>query len=499
MASTAAPANGKIAAVSQTSRMFDRPLIMRPQPIIRILHGYFPARTVLLALSELLIMFAALIAATYVRFRQESTLLLFYENGWVRIAIVCVVCLLCLHYYDLYGSVILASGRAVFIRQVQVVGTTCIILAVVYYLYPSIQIRTGLFVPAVLFMGACLVGWRKLFSLVNSSPALADRTALLGAGPLALSLAKEINNRPELGFRFIGFVANDDESLPGLNGFSHLGDPEEIGDIVAGERIDRLIVAMGNRRGKLPVEQLLELKARGLLVEDGSEFYERLIGKIPLESLRPSQLVFGPGFFVTGALLFYKRVSSILLSLICLIPALPLMGLTALAIWFDSGAPVLFRQKRVGKGGEVFTLYKFRSMRIQGNGNANGNGKIQPAQDGDERCTRVGRWIRRLRIDELPQLYNVLRGDMHFVGPRPFMVEEEEQLSRQIPFYKYRWITKPGATGWAQIHRPYCATLEDNQDKLSYDLFYIKHMSVGLDLLILFQTVKILLWRRGAR
>jgi exopolysaccharide biosynthesis polyprenyl glycosylphosphotransferase len=488
MASTAQHANEKIASVSQSSRT-NRPFIMRPQPIIRILHGYFPARTVLLALSELLMMFAALIAATYARYGQESTLLLFYESGWVRIAIVCAVCLLCLYYYELYDSVVLASGREVFIRQVQVVGTACIILAVLYYLRPSIQIRSSLFVPAVLFMGACLVGWRRLFSLVNSSPSLGVKTALLGAGPLALSLAKEL----------VGLLADADEASSGWTKFLRMGDPDEVLEIVAGERIDRLIVAMGNRRGKLPIEQLLELKAQGVIVEDGSDFYETLAGKIPLESLRPSQLVFGPGFFVNGSLLFYKRVSSILISLICLIPALPLMGLTALAIWFDSGAPILFRQKRVGKAGKIFTLYKFRSMRTEGNGNANGNGKVQPALEDDKRITRVGRWIRRLRIDELPQLYNVLRGDMHFVGPRPFMVEEEEELARQIPFYKYRWVTKPGVTGWAQIHRPYCATLEDNQDKLSYDLFYIKHMSVGLDLLILFKTVKILLWRRGAR
>ncbi len=499
MASTAQHANEKFVSMSQASSMTSRSFIMRPQPIIRILHGYFPARTVLLALSELFMMFAALIAVTYVRYGQESTLLLFYENGWVRIAIVCVVCLFCLYYYELYDSVVLGSGREVFIRQVQVVGTTCIILAVIYYLRPSIQIRTGLFVPAVLFMGACLIGWRRLFSLVNSSPVLAERTALLGAGPLALSLAKELNNRPELGFRLVGVLADADEALSGLNKFRRIGAPDEVLEIVAGERVDRLIVAMGNRRGKLPIEQLLELKAQGVVVEDGSDFYETLAGKILLESLRPSQLVFGPGFFVNGTLLFYKRVSSILISLICLIPALPLMGLTAMAIWFDSGAPILFRQKRVGKGGKIFTLYKFRSMRTQGNGNANGNGKVQPAQEDDKRVTRVGRWIRRLRIDELPQLYNVLRGDMHFVGPRPFMLEEEEELARQIPFYKYRWVTKPGVTGWAQIHRPYCATLEDNQDKLSYDLFYIKHMSVGLDLLILFKTVKILIWRRGAR
>jgi sugar transferase (PEP-CTERM system associated) len=443
-------------------------------------------------------MFSALVAATYVRFRADSTLMLFYENGWERIAIVCLVSLLCLYYYDLYDSTALASSREVFVRLTQVVGTACIILAVLYYLYPSIQIRTSLFVPAVLFMGVCLIGWRKVFSVVNYSLGLVERIALLGAGPLALSLATEINNRPELGFQLIGFLGNDGEAAV-LSGFRRIGATEEMREVIADEQIDRLIVTMSDRRRKLPIEQLLELKVRGVLVEDGVAFYQTLTGKVPLEQLRVSELVFGPGFFAPGGLLLYKRISSLLISLICLIPALPLMGLIALAIWFDSGKPILFRQRRVGKDGKVFILYKFRSMKIEGNGNAGGNGKIQPAQEMDGRFTRVGRWIRRLRVDELPQLYNILRGDMHFVGPRPFMLEEEEELARQIPLYKYRWAVTPGATGWAQIHRPYCATLEDNKEKLSYDLFYIKNMSVGLDLLILFQTVKILLWRRGAR
>jgi sugar transferase (PEP-CTERM system associated) len=482
------------------SAAINRPPLMRLQHIVRIFHAYFPVRTVVLAFSELILMYSALIAATYARFRADGTLLLFYEKGWERIGIVCLVCLLCIYYYDLYHSTILASGREVFLRLVQVVGTACIILAVLYYLYPSIQIRSGLFMPAVLLMGACLVGWRKLFSVVNGSASLAQRTALLGAGPLALSLANEINSRPELGFRLIGFLADDDaKSSVALQGVHRIGDAQKISAVVASEQIDRLIVTMGDQRGKLPVEQLLELKAQGVLVEDGSAFYETLTGKMPLESLRLSELVFGPGFFTSGGQLLYKRISSLLISLICLIPALPLMGLIAMAIWFDSGKPILFRQRRVGKGGKIFTLYKFRSMKIQGNSNANGNGKVQPAQEMDERFTRVGRWIRRLRVDELPQLYNILRGDMHFVGPRPFMLEEEEALAEQIPLYKYRWMVKPGATGWAQIHRPYCATLEDNKDKLSYDLFYIRNMSIGLDLLILFQTVKILLWRRGAR
>jgi exopolysaccharide biosynthesis polyprenyl glycosylphosphotransferase len=472
---------------------------MRPQPVIRLFHTYFPSRTLLLAASELILMFSALTAATYLRFRAESALVLFYEDGWERIAVVCIVCLLCLYYYDLYDSIILASTREVFTRLVQVVGTTFIILAVLYYLYPPIQIRINLFVPAVIFIGACLVGLRKLFSAVNHSDRLAERTVLLGGGPLALSLAEEIKNHPELGFRLIGFVGDDQESMPVLSGFRRIGGPENIAQVVAAEQIDRVIVTMSDRRGKLAVESLLELKALGVLVQEGSTFYETLTGKVPLESLRLGELVFGPGFFASTGLRLYKRASSLLLSLICLILALPAMGLVTLAIWLDCGPPILFRQKRVGKDGRIFTLYKFRSMKIEGNSNANGNGKIQPAQEMDGRFTRIGRWIRRLRLDELPQLYNIVRGDMDFVGPRPFMLEEEEELVRQIPLYKYRWTVEPGATGWAQIHRPYCVTLEDNKEKLSYDLFYIKNMSVGLDLLILFQTLKILLWRRGAR
>jgi sugar transferase (PEP-CTERM system associated) len=487
------------AGAISSSAVINRPPIMRLQPVVRILHAYFPARTVLLALSELILMYAALIAATYVRFRADGTLLLFYENGWQRIGIVCLVCLLCLYYYDLYHSTILASAREVFIRIVQVVGTACIILAVLYYLYPSIQIRSSLFMPAVLLMGACLVAWRRLFAVINYSDSLAERTALLGAGPLALSLANEINSRPELGFRLIGVLSEGAKPAAALKGVDCIGDTQEIQDVIAAERIDRLIVTMGDQRGKLPVEQLLALKARGVLVQDGPAFYETLTGKVALESLRLSELLFGPGFFAPGGLLLYKRISSVVISLICLIPALPVMGLVGLAIWLDSGRPILFRQRRVGKGGRIFTLYKFRSMKVHGNGNANGNGKIQPAQEMDERFTRVGRWIRRLRVDELPQLYNILRGDMHFVGPRPFMLEEEVALAEQIPLYKYRWTVKPGATGWAQIHRAYCATLEDNKDKLSYDLFYIKNMSIGLDLLIIFQTVKTLILGRGAR
>lgn len=467
--------------------------------MVRILNAYFPTRTLLLGVSEALVAYFALVGVIYLRFGTDSTLILFYEDGWIRLAIVCLICVICLYYYDLYDSLILTSTREVVTRLVQVIGTTCIILAVLYFLYPSIQLRTTLFVPGVLLMGACLGLWRRLFSLLNRFPGLTEKAVVLGEGPLAVPMAKEIEQRPELGVRLVGYVGRGPDSPTALNGLRRVGGIEDLTEIVESHQVRRVIVTMNDRRGKLPVEKLLELKTRGVVIEDGSAFYETITGKVPLESLRLSQLLFSPGFCVSRHLLVYKRITSLLFSLACLVIASPVMGLVALAIWLDSGRPILFRQKRVGKDGKIFTLYKFRSMKVNGNDHVGNNGKPHPAQVDDERCTRVGRWIRRMRVDELPQLYNIVLGDMYFVGPRPFMLEEEEELALRIPFYNQRWTVRPGATGWAQIHRPYCATLEDNREKLSYDLFYIKNMSIGLDLLIIFQTIKILLLGRGAR
>jgi sugar transferase (PEP-CTERM system associated) len=466
------------------------------ETMVRLFHAYFPARTLLLGATETIVAYLALLAITYARLGSESSLFILYENGWTRIALVCLICVICLYYFDLYDSLVLTNTREVVTRLVQVLGTTCIILAVIYYLYPSIQIGTSLFVPGVLFMGFCLVLWRKMFAVLNRSSRLAERTVVLGDGPLALPLAKELESRPELGFHLVGFVGQPPTSPGGLNGMKRLGNLDDLGSIIQRAEVDRVVVTMSDRRGKLPIDQLLHLKTRGVLIEDGAAFYETITGRVPIDSLRVSHLLFSPGFRVSRPLLAYKRLFSFFLSLVSLIMTLPFMAGIALAIWWDSGRPILFRQRRVGKDGKVFILYKFRSMRNQ----TNGNGKPpEPAKENDLRFTRVGGWLRRTRLDELPQLYNILKGDMSFVGPRPFMLEEEEELAREIPFYKQRWAVKPGATGWAQIHRPYCVTLDDNREKLSYDLFYIKNISVGLDLLIIFQTVRTLIWRRGAR
>jgi exopolysaccharide biosynthesis polyprenyl glycosylphosphotransferase len=266
-------------------------------------------------------------------------------------------------------------------------------------------------------------------------------------------------------------------------------------NLVKVHRPNRIIVAFGERRGKLPVEALLQLKSSGIRVQEGSEVFESVTGRVPLESLHLSWLLFSPGFRVSSPLLIYKRISSFILSAIGLVLSLPVMVLIALAIRLDSPGPVIFRQKRVGGAGKVFTLYKFRTM-VDG---ADQNGNHYPAELTDKRFTRVGRLLRRTHLDELPQFFNILRGDMHVVGPRPFVPDQEQECIEKIPYYRQRWVIKPGATGWAQVNRGYNATIEDNKEKLAYDLFYIKNISIGLDLLILLQTIKILLLGRGGR
>ena len=306
----------------------------------------------------------------------------------------------------------------------------------------------------------------------------------------------ELRSRSELGLRVIGHIQNTVRRPDNCN--LHAGEQDasdELFSSIEGYKPDRIIVAMDDRRGKLPVESLLRLKSRGVSIQDGPELYEAVTGKISIGSLRLGWLLFSPGFRVARTLVMYKRVCSIVFSLICLILALPLMSLIALAIYLDSGGPAIFQQKRVGQNGRVFTLYKFRSM-ING---ADRDDRHPPAAKMDRRFTRIGRILRRTRMDELPQLLNILRGDMHFVGPRPFVPSQEQECLEQIPFYRQRWVVKPGATGWAQVNRGYNVTIEDNKDKLAYDLFYIKNISVGLDLLILLKTIKIVLLGRGGQ
>jgi len=460
--------------------------------LVRVFNIYFPVRTLLLLAGEAIIIPASFLLAALIRLGGDSVLFLAYEQGSYKIALACGVFIICMYYYDLYESYALCDPREITNRLILVLGTGCMVMALVYYVFPSVRLSLMVFIPAMVLFGLSLALWRKMFLALNRSERLSERALILGAGPLAGALNQEIVKRREWGIQVVGYVSQPSESQSDIPGCRYLGDAEDLAAIVKRQRIEEIIVAMGERRGSLPVELLLDLKTRGVIVRDGVDVYEAMTGIIPLDSLRLSWLLFSPGFQLPRGRRMLKRLLSLVLSLVGLVLTLPLMILTAIAVRLDSKGPILFRQERVGQDGKVFKLNKFRSMKAASDPD-------KPAEADDARFTRVGKWIRRTRLDELPQLFNILAGDMYFVGPRPFVPSQEQELVEKIPFYRQRWTVKPGATGWAQIHRGYCATLEDNIEKLSYDLFYIKNMSVGLDLLIIFDTLKTLLLGRGGR
>jgi exopolysaccharide biosynthesis polyprenyl glycosylphosphotransferase len=460
--------------------------------MIRFFNAYFPTRTVLLGASEAVLTTAAFVLAIIAAMGPfNAQMFIGYEQGGDRIALVVCVFIMCMYYFDLYDSTVLRSQREVFTRLIQVFGAVCIILSLVYSLFPAMRLQQNVFGAGALAAASVTVLWRRLFSLVSTWPLFMERVLVLGDGVLAQDLLKEIHDRRELGIQVVAHISEDQDwsswQRPGMPAFA-----AEIDRVTRVLRVRRIIVSMKERRGRLPVESLLALKKRGVMIQDGSELYQIITGKISLDSLLPSMLVFSPGFQVSRLFLLYKRTFSLVFSAVALLLTFPLMLLLAVVIRLDSTGPVIFRQRRIGKDGKIFTLYKFRSMYEGVDGG-------RPAAKDDARCTRVGRWLRASRIDELPQLWNIFRGDMHLVGPRPFVPEQESKLAEEIPFYSLRWSVRPGATGWAQVNRGYCSTLAENAEKLAYDLFYIKNLSVGLDLLVIFKTFKILLLGRGAR
>jgi len=273
-----------------------------------------------------------------------------------------------------------------------------------------------------------------------------------------------------------------------------IGDYSQIFSICQEREVDRIIVALDERRGKFPLEQLLFCRLKGIRIDDGVAFTEELTGKLSLENIHPSSLIFSEGFKRSSIFKSLKRALDIIVSLLSLMLFAPLILIISLAIRMDSKGPVFYRQERVGEDEKKFNLLKFRSMNVD----AEENGPVWAKVD-DERVTRVGQIIRKLRFDEIPQMFNVLKGEMSFIGPRPERPFFVDSLKNEIPFYSERHVVKPGITGWAQISYQYGASKEDALEKLKYDLYYIKHMSLILDLMILYETIKIVFWSKGAR
>jgi exopolysaccharide biosynthesis polyprenyl glycosylphosphotransferase len=459
--------------------------------VTRRLNPGFPIRSVLLGLSEAFLATLALLSSMIAYLGPlNARLALTYDKAEARVALVVILFVLCMYYFDLYNLSVLRNSLKILTNLIQCAGAFLIVIACIYWLFPGARLQQQIVLVGT---GSAAIGalcWRQLFRHVSHWPAFQDRVLILGEGQLGNELAQILQNRPELGYRVVYQLAKEPdtktvETLPKENG-------SELRRVVEFYDVRRIVVTMDERRGRLPVDVLLDLKKHGVVVQDGSELYENITGKVYLQSLRPSMLLFSPAFEVSAFSMFSQRLLSLLISIIALLVAAPVMMLIAVAIKIDSPGPVIFRQKRVGLHGKLFTLYKFRSMRDGADG-------IRPAEERDERFTRLGLWLRSSRLDELPQLWNIVRSDMHLVGPRPFVPEQEDYLRAKLPFYQLRWSVPPGATGWAQVSRGYCSTLEDNADKLACDLFYIKHFSLSLDLLVLLKTAKTLVLGRGAQ
>ena len=466
--------------------------------MIRLLSAHFPSRTVFLGVSEAMLVSFAFLFATEVRLgTDEASLMFSYEQGILKIAVVLIASLVCMYYFDLYNSSILTNRREAVARLIQVLGTECILLALVYYVYPPLELGRGIFLIGFALMAVLLFLWRRLFARLNVLPQFAQRTLILGDGPLAEPLVYEFGSRPELGVNVVSHLAAIPEVDSQSRDYESSSSPslDDLAQSVKSFRVNRVVVAMGERRGKMPVGTLLSLKSGGVLVQDGTDVYEAVTGKIPIESLRLGWLLFSPGFHVSQFLLLYKRFAALIASTIGLLLSFPLLPVVALLIKVTSPGPVLYRQKRVGRNGIVFECYKFRTMRAD----AEADSGPTWAGDDDPRITPVGKFLRKSRIDEIPQLWNVLRGDMYLVGPRPERPEFVEWLNREIPHYNLRQSVRPGITGWAQTRYRYGSSIEDAKEKLRYDLFYVKNMSPGLDLLIFLETIKIILWGRGAK
>jgi sugar transferase (PEP-CTERM system associated) len=459
-------------------------------------------RRVLVRLLALLVFESALIVgavalAAWLRLGPNAWLVLVVEHGLYKASFIAVTCQFCLYYADLYDPRVIRARRELFVRTVQALGATSFLLAASYYWAPALVIGRGVFLIAAFLVIGVVIGWRLAFEWFVSRVAPRDRLLLVGTSPGSVELARELHEmRSQNGVEIVGFV-DPDASRLGMPLFNPgvIGTIEDIPAIVRARHVDRVVVSLSEARGTLPMEKLLEMKLTGVAFAHLASVYEEYTGKIAVENLRPSWFIFSDGFRRTRWLPLIKRTMDLGLATVALVVAAPAMLLVALVVRLSSKGPVLFHQARVGRDGRVFTVHKFRSM------HENAEAVTGPvwARADDHRVTPLGRLLRRTRLDELPQLWNVLKGDMSFVGPRPERPEFVRQLAKEIPYYHQRHVVRPGLTGWAQVRYTYGASVEDALMKLQYDLFYIKNMSLSLDLFIIFSTLKTVLLQRGAQ
>ncbi len=453
---------------------------------------YYPFRRILFFLGEGALIFTAILLMQVFFIGWDGVFVL-EDLSFVRTAVVTTVFSLSLYFFDLYDLDVYSSITATATRMTQAFGFGCIILSGIYYLFPLSVIPTKIFLFGYVLVCVVLALWRFFYILSLKKRFFAEPVVVLGTGKLAGSIANEVMDHLDSGYEIVAFVGRERPAFP-VDGISVYDNAENLREICREHDSDIIVVAMDDRRGAMPVDRLIECKLDGVRVLDGVGFYEQLTGKIIVERVNPDWIIFAEGFSVGRLLNVLKRIGDIIFSCLGLVMASPIMLISAIIIKLESPGPVFYCQERVGLRGHTFHIIKFRSMRQD----AEKNGAVW-AMENDNRVTRFGGFARKVRIDELPQLWNVLRGEMSFVGPRPERPVFVDMLAKKIPYYSLRHNIKPGVTGWAQICYPYGASEEDALHKLEYDLYYLKNISITMDMGIVFQTIKTVLFRKGGR
>ena len=457
-------------------------------------------RSILLVAGETFLLMLAVVISSAVIGGDDAWELLTDNTAIPRVLLIVVVCQLSLHYTDLYDLRTIESKRDLAVKLTRAIGATSLILGIAYWLFPLLVVEQGVFLLSAALAMLFVMGWRSAFQVITEHVSPRERLLLVGTSAAAIVLARELHERRhELGVNIVGFVDPDPARVgapvinPGV-----VGTIDDIPGLTSRMNVDRVVVSLSDERGKLPMDRLLDVRLRsGVLFDHLASVYEEYTGKIALENLRPSWLVFSTGFRKTRLLMFTKRAFDIIASVCGLILASPLMLLSAIMLKLESPRdPILYHQERVGLNGEPFIIHKFRSMKSDAEAKT---GPVWSAGDSDPRITRIGRFMRKTRLDEIPQLWNVLRGDMSLIGPRPERPAFVEKLTQQIPFYGQRHVVKPGVTGWAQVRYSYGASVEDAIEKMQYDLYYVKHMSLMFDVMIALETIKTVVLRRGAK
>lgn len=465
--------------------------------MLRLFRVFVPTSVVALLFSEAILIYSCYLVSTFLLQDVDAGMFFFVDEfGWLRIGFVVFCIMFGVYFHDLYTKFRIHS-RLLLVQQLSLIlGIAFFTQALlVYAKRPTWTVPRTVMFPGSAMALVVIPLWRILYERVAVRGLGRERILFLGESSLVKEISEHLGEHPELGFRVIGYLKNQAEPEVGALTIPLLGELGDIEAIVKNFKPDRIVVGMSERRQRLPVDELLKLRFSGIHIEDALTTYETTFGRICTRQLRPSQLIFSAELGPRQKSVFIQSMYSLTFAVVGTILTLPLMLLTAALVKLSSPGPILFKQNRIGLNGAPFVVFKFRSMFADAEA---GTGAVWASKD-DPRVTPIGKWLRRLRLDELPQFFNVLRGEMSIVGPRPERPEFVELLLKSIPYYPQRLCVKPGITGWAQINHKYGDTVEDTITKLEYDLYYIKNLAPTLDAYIMFQTLKTMLLSRGAQ